>query len=278
MNRIESTGVVIVVRATDFTLELEASAVGQLGESAARRQRHLRSRVRSQFDGEALAVGRDQGRIDHTAFEDRRHVIAHTETRRDTRRTSGDNCDAREDKRSQAGGEGKAARWRKVSDQGECAHGCRRQTCVPQRDWLLTGYRYASRDRSERQEKGLMEAHMTLVAMCAGNSQAIGTSGVLEGLRLNTNCDGTLQMIEILQYDEHLVSAVIGVPPTLTNRGIEKVCYETVRVTSHGKLVFEHAGPLEFSKTFQLVAGKPLEKIQDKMSIDGNCGPKKSTD
>jgi hypothetical protein len=85
-------------------------------------------------------------------------------------------------------------------------------------------------------------------------------------------------MIEILQYDEHLMSAVIGVFPTLTNRGIEKVCNQTVRVTSHGKLVFEHAGSLEFSKTFQLVAGKPLEKIQDKMSIDGDCGLKKSTD
>jgi len=49
-------------------------------------------------------------------------------------------------------------------------------------------------------------------------------------------------------------------------------------LTRHGKLVFEHASALKFGETFQLVAGKPLQKIQDNMSIDGNCGPKKGTE
>jgi hypothetical protein len=49
-------------------------------------------------------------------------------------------------------------------------------------------------------------------------------------------------------------------------------------VTCHGKLVFEHAGSLKFGETFQLVARKSLQKVQNKMSIDRNCGPKKSTD
>jgi hypothetical protein len=65
-------------------------------------------------------------------------------------------------------------------------------------------------------------------------------------------------MIEIRQYDAHFVSTIVGITPALTNHGIEKVCYETVRVTSHGKLVFEHASSLKFGETFQLVAGKPL--------------------
>jgi hypothetical protein len=49
-------------------------------------------------------------------------------------------------------------------------------------------------------------------------------------------------------------------------------------LTRHGKLVFEYASPLKFGETFQLVAGKPIQKIQNEMSIEGNCGPKKGTD
>ena len=85
-------------------------------------------------------------------------------------------------------------------------------------------------------------------------------------------------MIEIRQNDEHLMSAVVGVTPTLAAQRVEKVCHQTIRVTCHGKLFFEYAGPLKLGKTFQLIAGKPLEKVQDKVSIDRNCGPKKGTD
>lgn len=85
-------------------------------------------------------------------------------------------------------------------------------------------------------------------------------------------------MIEIRQNDEHLMRAVIGVLPTFANRRIKKVCHQTIRVTRHGELVFEYAGSLKFSETFQLIAGKSLQKIQNNMSIDGNCGSKKSTD
>jgi len=52
----------------------------------------------------------------------------------------------------------------------------------------------------------------------SGNRQAL-----LKDLGLNTNRDGLVQMIEIRQNDEHLMSAVIGITPTLTNGGIEKV-------------------------------------------------------
>jgi len=86
------------------------------------------------------------------------------------------------------------------------------------------------------------------------------------------------KLIEIGQDDKHLMSAVVGITPTLAKRRIEKVCHQTVRVTRHGKLFFEHASPLKFGKTFQLVARKPLQKIKDKMSIDRNRGPKKGTD
>ena len=74
------------------------------------------------------------------------------------------------------------------------------------------------------------------------------------------------------------MSAVVGMTPTLRDRRIEKVCHQTIRVTCHGKLFFEYAGPLKLGKTFQLIAGKPLQKIEDNMSIDRNCGPKKGTD
>lgn len=95
---------------------------------------------------------------------------------------------------------------------------------------------------------------------------------------MNTNRDGSLQLIEIRQNDEHLVRAIVGVTPTLAQRRIEKVCHQTVGVTRHGKLFFEHASSLKFGETFQLIARKSLQKIKDKMSIDRNCGPKKGTD
>jgi len=72
--------------------------------------------------------------------------------------------------------------------------------------------------------------------------------------------------------------AVVGVTPTLARRRIEKVCHQTIGLTRHGKLFFEDAGSLKFGETFQLIAGKPLQKTKDKMSIAGNCGPKKGTD
>jgi len=119
---------------------------------------------------------------------------------------------------------------------------------------------------------------MALVAMCAEILRNRIVQALLKDSGVDTNRDRSLQMIEIRQNDEHLVSAVIGVPPALANRRIEKVCHQTVRVTSHGKLFFEYAGSLKFGETFQLVARKSAQKIQNMMSIDRNCGPKKGTD
>ncbi len=87
-----------------------------------------------------------------------------------------------------------------------------------------------------------------------------------------------MQLIEIRQNDEHLVSAIVGVTPTFARRGIEKVCHQTIGLTRHGKLFFEHASSLKFGETFQLIARKSLQKIKDQMSIDRNRGPKKGTD
>jgi hypothetical protein len=74
------------------------------------------------------------------------------------------------------------------------------------------------------------------------------------------------------------MSAIIGVAPTLASRRIEKVRHQTIGLTRHGKLFFQYAGSLKFGETFQLIAGKPLQKIKDKMPIDRNGGPKKGTD
>jgi hypothetical protein len=46
---------------------------------------------------------------------------------------------------------------------------------------------------------------------------------LLKDLGLNPNREGLVQMIEIRQNDKHLMSAVIGVTPTIANFGIEKV-------------------------------------------------------
>ena len=64
-------------------------------------------------------------------------------------------------------------------------------------------------------------------------------------------------MIEIRQNDEHLMSAVVGVTPTLAAQRVEKVCHQTIGLTRHGKLFFEYASSLKFGETFQLIAGKP---------------------
>src|SRR5579863_2569990 len=46
----------------------------------------------------------------------------------------------------------------------------------------------------------------------SGNRQAL-----FEGLGLNTNRYGSLQMIEIRQNDEHLMSTIVGITPTVAN-------------------------------------------------------------
>jgi hypothetical protein len=114
---------------------------------------------------------------------------------------------------------------------------------------------------------------VALVATCRGILRKSVSPG------LDADRYRALYVIEIRQHNEHIVSAGIGVSPTLGNARIEKVCEQTVRVTRRGILFFEYASSLEFGETFQLVAGKSVEKIQNnKSSIHGNCGPKKGTD
>jgi hypothetical protein len=100
------------------------------------------------------------------------------------------------------------------------------------------------------------------------------SSGVVEGLGLNSNRNGVAELIEKRQNDEHLMSAVVGITPTLAKRRVEEVCHQTIGLTCHGKLFFEYASALKFGETLQLVAGKSLQEIKDTMSIDRNCGPK----
>jgi hypothetical protein len=121
-----------------------------------------------------------------------------------------------------------------------------------------------------------IDTHMALVAMCAGILRK--SSGVVQGPGFYTNRERWLQTVEIRQNNEHLMSAVVGMTPTFANGRIKKVCHQTIRVTSHGKLFFEHTRSLKFGKTLQFVAGKSLQKIQNEMSIDGSCGSEKSTD
>lgn len=85
-------------------------------------------------------------------------------------------------------------------------------------------------------------------------------------------------MVEVRQHHEHLVSAIVGVPPAFAQRRIEKVCHQTIRVTCHGKLFFQHAGSLKFGQTFQLIAGKAFQKIENKRTFGGSCSSKKSAD
>jgi hypothetical protein len=165
-----------------------------------------------------------------------------------------------------------------MSDQGQGNHGGRRGAGFGHRDGLPARYRHARRDGSEGKQERLIKTHMALVAMCAENSHGIVRALVKDlGLR-NSNQDGLLQAIEIRENDAHLVRAVVGVTPTIANRRIEKVCHQTVRVTCHGRPFFKHARSLKLGETFQLIAGKSLQKIRDQMPIDRNCRLKKGTD
>ena len=94
----------------------------------------------------------------------------------------------------------------------------------------------------------------------------------LSGMRIE------IEMVEPGQNDKGFVSAIAGASPAVTNSRVEKVCHQTVRVVGGGKLRFQHASPLEFGKTFQFVAGKSAEKIQNAGAITRNCVAKKSTE
>ena len=88
---------------------------------------------------------------------------------------SRDDGDTTEYQRSEAGYECEPARSRDIPGEGQRSHSCTGKACLQQRDALPAGdreiYGNARRDGNERQEKGLMKAHMALVAMCAEISQ-----------------------------------------------------------------------------------------------------------
>jgi hypothetical protein len=80
-----------------------------------------------------------------------------------------------------------------------------------------------------------------------------------------------IEMIEISQNNEGLVSEIAWVVPSFASIRIEKVYHQAIRVVSGGKLRFEYASPLEFSETLQFVARKSAQKIEDAGAIYGNC-------
>jgi len=79
-----------------------------------------------------------------------------------------------------------------------------------------------------------------------------------------------IEMIEISQNDEGLVSEVSRVSPSFARTRVKKVHHQPIRVVRWGKLRFEDARPLKFSQTLQFVAGKSAQKIQDVVTIYGN--------
>ncbi len=176
MDRIEGAGVVVIMGLADFALKLHVSPVGQIGEIAVTgRERHLRPRVRGQFDSETFAIGRNQSGIDDATFEDGRNVIGNADPGRGWRRMSCHDGDTTEYQRSEAGYECEPAGSREITGERQRSHSRAGKARLPQRDALPARgretYSHTRRDGDERQEKGLMKAHMALVAMCAEISQ-----------------------------------------------------------------------------------------------------------
>jgi predicted molibdopterin-dependent oxidoreductase YjgC len=79
-----------------------------------------------------------------------------------------------------------------------------------------------------------------------------------------------IEMIEISQNNEGLVSEIAWVSPSFASVRIEKFYHQAIRIVRWGKLRFEDARPLKFSQTFQFVAGKSPQKIEHVVAIYGN--------
>ena len=106
---VESAGIVVVVGAANFALEFDARAVGQIGKCGSgfesvrvKKERHLGAGAGREFDGEALAVGRDESGIHDAAFEDGGHIIADAERGRRLGRAGSGEGDRAEDESDQA--------------------------------------------------------------------------------------------------------------------------------------------------------------------------------
>jgi len=61
-------------------------------------------------------------------------------------------------------------------------------------------------------------------------------------------------MFEPSQNYKSLMSSIIRIYPSIRDVGIEKLCHQTIRINVSENLLFQHARPLEFSKTLQFVA------------------------
>ena len=98
---------------------------------------------------------------------------------------------------------------------------------------------------------------------------------LFEDLRRKADRYGPLHVLEILQHNERLVSAIIRIAPALRSDGIEKIRDQSVRVTRDAVLRFKHTSPLKFSETLQFVSRQSTEKFQNLMSIDRDYVAKK---
>ena len=71
-----------------------------------------------------------------------------------------------------------------------------------------------------------------------------------------------IEEIEISQNDKCLMRTIAGAAPAHTIIRIEKLRHQPIWVVINF-ISFENAGTLEFGETFQFVAGKAAEKIQN---------------
>jgi hypothetical protein len=57
-------------------------------------------------------------------------------------------------------------------------------------------------------------------------------------------------MFEPSKNYKSLMSPVIRIYPSIRNVGIEKLCHQTIWINVSDNLLFQHASPLKFGKTF----------------------------
>src|SRR5580700_10867836 len=92
----------------------------------------------------------------------------------------------------------------------------RRPGTLPAKEWAVQRL-WRRRLRPKRMEAGAAHESAHGISCHVRGNFSGKSSGVVEGLGLNMNRDGSLQMIEIRQNDEHLMSAVVGITPTIAN-------------------------------------------------------------
>ncbi len=84
------------------------------------------------------------------------------------------------------------------------------------------------------------------------------------------------QKVEVGENDKCFVRSITRIAPAFEIIRVEEIRHQSVRVIS-GYMGFQNASTLEVSKTFQFIARKPAEEVEDGMAISRSGFAKEGT-